>query len=307
MVFFVLSGYALSVGHLNENARKLPQAAAARYFRLMIPILATSLIAYILLKLNVFYNLAAAVTKESSSDWLGTFYTFEADLVNVLRFSFFDVFFQYNNVTTYNSSLWTMPVEILGSFLIYAFLGIFRASERIYWRLIVLGILILLIYKPLIACFFSGYLIAEIDRRREVGEYKYLKFREYASLVGFLMSAVLSTYFRSDDRVGFLFASTIVFAAISSGRLKVFFSSGFSEFLGKISFPLFLIQIPIICSWSSFLYIKLPELGFSRIEANYINIVSTIVFCIISSVLLLPIEKISIRYSKIIGKYLARS
>ena len=45
-----------------------------------------------------------------------------------------------NYLNTYNSSLWTMPFEIFGSLMIYAYLGIFRTTEKVYWKLIVSSI-----------------------------------------------------------------------------------------------------------------------------------------------------------------------
>jgi len=80
LIFFVLSGYALSVGQLNLAKRKLALATTSRYFRLMMPILITSLIAYLLLKLNLMFNLQVATIPERSSGWLGTFYKFDANI-----------------------------------------------------------------------------------------------------------------------------------------------------------------------------------------------------------------------------------
>ena len=61
------------------------------------------------------------------------------------------------------------------------------------------------------------------------------------------------------------------------------------------------IQIPIICSYSSFIYLKQPDLGFDISTTNLINIISTVLLSLISATLLLPIEKISVTYSKKIG------
>ena len=78
------------------------------------------------------------------------------------------------------------------------------------------------------------------------------------------------------------------------------------NYLGKISFPLYLIQIPIICSFSSFLYLKLPGLGFTIVTSNIINLFLTIFLCLITATFLLPLEKFSIIYSKKIGKIFIR-
>lgn len=301
LVFFVLSGYALSVGHLNLVSRKLALAATSRYFRLMIPILVTSLLTYLLLKFNLMFNLDVATTAEKSAGWLGTFYRFDASFTDAIKFSLYNVFFHYDTDRNYNSSLWTMPIEFLCSLLIYSYLGVFRATEKVYWRLAILLTITLFVIKPLFSCFLIGYVIAEINKKYDG---KYLtnilgeKNAELFFVLIFFSSLILSTFVRANDYLDCFFASIIVFSVSFSRSLKLFFSNRISNYLGHISFPLYLIQIPVICSWSSFLYLKLPELGIGIISANIINLFLTIFLCILLATLLLPVEKLSVVFSK---------
>lgn len=302
LIFFVLSGYALSARHLDLRTKNLALATTSRYFRLMLPIFFTSLIAYFLLKLGLFSNLEAASTPEYSKNWLGTFYKFEANLKDVLLFSLFDVFFRFNGATTYNASLWTMPVELLGSALIYGYLGIFRTLDKINWKILAPLTIMLMAFVPLYACFFAGYIIAELNRsfraKIAVAGSKYFK---VAMLVLFTSAAFLSVFLRGNDKITFLIATALVLSVSFSPPLESFFSNSVSRFLGKISFPLYLIQLPIICSWSSYLFIRLPQLGMTRIDANYVNLLTTIALCLVASTLLVPVEAISVKYSKKLG------
>ena len=136
IIFFVLSGYALSVGHLDLEKRKLSLSTVSRYFRLMIPILITSLIAYVLLKFNLMFNLEVTKINEEFSGWLGNFYNFDASINDVIIFSLFNVFFNYDIDKSYNSNLWTIPIEIIGSLMIYAYLGIFKTKDKINWKIL---------------------------------------------------------------------------------------------------------------------------------------------------------------------------
>ena len=311
MIFFIISGYALSVGYLDLSKRKLALAAISRYFRLAIPIFVTSLIAYILLKNNLMYNLEVAITPEKSSAWLGTFYKFDAQITDLIKFSFYDVFFKYDPDNTYNSSLWTMPFEIFGSLMIYAYLGIFRTTEKVYWKLIVSSISILFIFNPVYSCFLIGYLIAEINKKYSeiyinLDMEKHKNKIEIFFILFFLLNIILSTYFRNNSYETCLFAFFMIVSVSFSKYLKLFFSNKFSNFLGKISFPLYLIQVPIICSFSSFLYLKLPELGFTIVTSNIINLFLTIFLCLVAATFLLPLEKFSIIYSKKMAKFFIR-
>ena len=305
LIFFVLSGYALSIGHLNLSKRKLALATTSRYFRLMIPILFTSLIAYLLLKLNLMFNLEVATTPEKSLDWLGIFYKFDASIKDVIKFSLYDVFLKYDHNKTYNSSLWTMPIEIIGSFMIYTYLGIFRTTDQVYWRLVALVTITLFVVEPYYSCFLIGYVIAEVNIRYDsnylIGLLR-IKNVELFCLLMFVVIAMLSTYFSHNDYIECIFASSIVFLVSLSKNLKSFFSNKISNYLGRISFPLYLIHIPIICSFSSYLYLKLPALGMDVVTSNLINLFSTVLLCLTSATLLIPIEKLSVNYSKKIGK-----
>ena len=218
----------------------------------------------------------------------------------MLEFSSFDVFFSYNPATTYNSSLWTMPAEILGSFLIYIFLGVFRASGKVYWHIALALALALLFIDPALSCFVFGYLIAELNLRAsriKGGKIEMISISIFIS-IGILIAAQPSMSYT----VGSLLAVLLVLSVSCSTLLKNFFSNSISSFLGKISFPLYLIQIPVICSLSSWLFLKLPGWGINGLLASNINLLVTVAVSIACAYSLLPVERFSIRYSKLIGK-----
>jgi len=307
LVFFVLSGYALSVSHFNLRRNTLALAAASRYFRLMIPILCTALLTYVLLKTGLIFNAEAAASSAKYSLWLGSFYKFDPSLVRVLTFAFYDVFFRYQVETSYNSSLWTMSIELIGSFFIYGFLALFRKTTDVQWKLALLIAMVFFEAAPLYACFVMGYLIAELNER--------FKTRSRPAcfdlvLLGlFTAAAVLSTSarFRGDDRITCLIATCLVASATFSTSLRAVFSSGVSRFLGRISFPLYLIQIPVICSLSSYLLIKLPLLGVAPRTAIAVNFSMTLIACVLLSSLLLPVDRFSTYASRRIGSMLLKA
>jgi len=297
LIFFTLSGYALSIHQLDPNTRELALATCSRYFRLMLPVLITSLFAYLLLKLGLFFNQDI----QPANSWLGRFYNFDASLAKVLKFALYDVFFNYKENLSYNVALWTMENELIGSFFIYFFLGVFRSNGRPQWIIIIPLTIHLLFSHALLVCFMFGYIIAELNTSYERSQYRIFN-------VGFtclfLATAVLTTLARQSDKLTSVLAALLVLSVSYSGVLKGFFESKASHFLGKISFPLYLLQIPIICSWSSY-FIQHPINGVFPPElSNLLNGFSTIGLCILLSIFFLPIEKISIRISKKIGRSL---
>lgn len=297
LIFFTLSGYALSIHQLNPNRRNLALATCSRYFRLMLPVLVTSLFAYLLLRLGLFFNQQAM----PENSWLGGLYNFDASFIKVIQFALYDVFFDYKESLSYNISLWTMKNELLGSFFIYLFLGVFRSGDRPQWIVIIPLTIHLLFSQALLACFMVGYIIAELNTSFPPIKKTFFNRGNLLFTCLFIATAILTTIFRQSDKLTCILSGILVFSVSYSGILKGFFENKISHFLGKISFPLYLIQIPIICSWSSYLYIHpnkdilVPELN------SLITGLSTICLCILPSISLLPIERISIQISKKIG------
>ncbi len=305
-LLFVLSGYALSVSHFNLQKNTLASAAASRYFRLLIPILYTSLLAFALSKSGLFFNIRATEGSNlEPTDWLRFTYGYSANLKDFVTFVFYDVFFKYDWFKSYNVALWTIHFQLTGSFIVYGFLAIFRRTQATQWAIAILIAVALLASTPVLACFMFGYLIAEFNT-----EFPHPSKRdafEFPLVAVFFSVCVLSTgsHFQG-DRALCLLASGIVATVSLSKTLRGLFSTRLSRFLGRISFPIYLIQIPVICSWSSYWFMKLPSLGFSNAAAIALNLSTTIMICLALSVALLPLDKFSISASKTLGRLLLR-
>ena len=108
--------------------------------------------------------------------------------------------------------------------------------------------------------------------------------------------------FRSPERslflplVGISFA--LVWSVLYSQWLSNFFSNRLSQFLGKISFPLYLIHVPIYCSFSSWLIDYLHGLNLSQLQVYSIVYFSSVSMAIICAYLLYPIELFAIKVSR---------
>ena len=159
-LFFVLSGFVLSTRYLSSNnLEQIRATALGRYIRLTIPIAAASLLSLVLLECGAMLNQQAG-SIVARPDWLGSFYAFSPSLLSYLKFSFYDVYFTYESSKSYDVVLWTMPIELAGSFLIFAIVAVFGVSLRL--RMLSCAVAILLcwqINQPYLT-FFYGYLIA---------------------------------------------------------------------------------------------------------------------------------------------------
>lgn len=308
LVFFVLSGFVLSNSHL-ETKDKVLLSFISRYFRLFFPIAITSGIAYILLKEGLMFNHQVGSQIEAMTgivghkEWVGNFYSFTPNILGYLKFIFYDVFFNYHGSLSYNPPLWTISRELIGSYLIYLYIFFFHHQKKSYLRSSLLALALLFI-KNTIGCFMLGYIAARI-----FNDYLWIKKRyviiNYLSVLTLIVSLYIINYARPDNGgiVGVL-AFIIILSIGFSDILRKIFESKISLFLGQISFKLYLIHMPIICSLTSYFYLNTYITSTNKTITANVIILATILICIFSVWLLMPFERLAIEYSKKIAKKL---
>lgn len=306
-IFFVLSGFVLSIKFiLSPGKYSVAQAVIARYFRLMIPIIITSFIAYMLMLAHAMYNVPAA-GPALAPPWFAGYFHFEPTFKYFLQFNLYYVFFNFTPDVNFNPVLWTISYEFIGSMLVYLIIGFFR-TQRNQTYLVPLAVLIVfnLVHNPIMACFAIGYVIAELyvaySKRLEG-----LTWLHGLATLLFCVPILASTFYRTDNRTVLALLATLLVITVSFSKpLKHFFSNKVSRFLGKISFPLYLIHLPLVCSFSSYLFLTLPAHGYSQQATSNIIIATTLPLGILLAWLIYPIETFSVRAAKNISEKLMR-
>jgi peptidoglycan/LPS O-acetylase OafA/YrhL len=252
-VFFVISGFSLSIRHLQTgDGRALGRIAAGRYLRLAVPIFAVCAITHVLLLLGV---IPPAWQRPAPLD---LFLTFQPTLEHLMSFSLFKVFVAYSGAETYDPPLWTMSYEFYGSFMVFAVIAALAPSRR---RTLALGLLFLLLaaVQTYFALFVAGVLMADMfvfavpssTANRAGGA---------LCLAGLLLVLLPSSYFGLVYIAG---GACLTAGAVFCGPLRRFFESGFSSFLGWISFPLYLTQAAVIYALAPRALAQLAALGFA--------------------------------------------
>lgn len=124
-VFFVLSGLVLSRSVARKDSIGLISTVAARYPRLMIPALASCIIAYV-----VFSSISNLPNPEGLSDWFYSQASTAPSFFGAVKSGAVDAFFLGNS--TYNAVLWTMQIELAGSLLVYFFMHMTKYINKYY-------------------------------------------------------------------------------------------------------------------------------------------------------------------------------
>ncbi len=311
-IFFVLSGFVLSIGFFQTGDEAIvKKLATGRYLRLMLPALASVLLAFILISLNSSELTKAAGAITGSSAYAHK-WSFDLNIFEALKIGTYDIFI-YDKSVPVNHVLWTMHTEFFGSFLVFGFLLLFAKSR---YRLLAYLILAIGTFGTWFLAFVIGMAIADAYNNKLLE-----KLKHPLILLIFAAGAIfLGSYpKRSGDSVyeylEFPFidihyrifyitiaAALFILVVLLSARVKTFLQKPFLSMLGKYTFSLYLTHLLVIYTVSAALIITLSEpLGFS---------LATVVTFIITVLVQIPvtyyferyIDMPSIHFAKNVGR-----
>ncbi len=296
-LFFMISGYALSVAFVRTRDRvALARLAIGRYVRLVVPIAAACAVVFVLLKAGLI-----AAWQERPAPFDGML-RFDPSALDLVAFAFWRVFFDYSVATTFIGPLWTMQVELFGSFLVF---GLLAVLGRFRHRVIVFALLfvVLLAARSFYCLFVAGLIAAELHRRPAPRVPWQLALG--LSILAFLLSALGSRA----PQIPYpqLAAPVLLFAALGMWpSAQAWLGNRLGRFLGWISFPLYLIHGPVMFAVSLPLLVALQDGGVGEVAARLVTSVLTVPAAILASLALVPANALAVRWSRRLGDVLLR-
>jgi len=302
-VFFVLSGEALSHGYFARNdVNSVRKQTIKRYVRLTIPIFASCLIVFILMKTNLVFSHDATVVLDRP-DWLGRFLPFEPSLGAFFSYSLFGVYFRHATEISYNPFLWTMSIELFGSMFVFLALFVTRTSRQ-RWAIYACVAPFMLLFSPFLLCFMFGMIFGEM---RVAGVFDRFAARPAANWIALLIAISVGVGLTvypmlplpeagSAHRISFG-AALFLLAVYSSTWLRGIFDNRLSHFLGQLSFPIYLVHFPIIVSLESFLVLRFFADGSVTRPGAYLIMLTTLAATLLAAFLFLRVERFAIAAS----------
>jgi peptidoglycan/LPS O-acetylase OafA/YrhL len=264
-VFFVMSGYVLTTKFLaTDNVSVLQAAASKRYLRLVLPSCASVIFAWALA------TSGAIITRDSATigvaGWVPAWY--------VGPFSFFGALFDgligapLFAHTSLNPPLWTIQVELIGSIFLFSMLAVFgrRLLPLTLWSIFFAALLGFMSPNML---FYVSFLVGAMLNYARPWLLKRPALCAVFALIGLIGLAYshnsvfaflrvlhlpnLSPYGPNFDLNQRLFWNTagailLVSGVIGSARVNQVFSERIPVYLGKISFSLYVVHVPILMS-----------------------------------------------------------
>lgn len=270
-IFFVLSGFVLA-GAADKRRSLVVSNLITRYLRLALPVLASVLLAWALLTVWPTATATLQAMLDNPSPWLN--HTLQGDIPSVYDAIYDGLFGNFRwGGSAFNNVLWTMRIELLGS------IGIFG----VYWltkgrtRLILLGLagfaLILAPRLDFVAflAFVLGALIYEAHLRGAFSNPSVLA-GLLALLLGLLLGApgrgfaerwdfpIVSGKLAVGEPRGLIpviAAALILYAVLSLRPAATALSTSVPQWLGRISFSLYLVHVPMLYTLIAYAYIRL--------------------------------------------------
>jgi peptidoglycan/LPS O-acetylase OafA/YrhL len=253
-IFFVLSGEALSSAYFaGRGTSALPALALKRYGRLATPILATTLVVFAVLQLGLAHHLAAAQVIHRL-DWLGNWLHGPVSLNDVFDFSLWRTFTFQPPELSLNPFLWTMQFELMGSFIVFGVLCFYERLKQPLALLAVASLLLLMRYETrFYACFTFGLMLCALKRDGGLQGWRSHRAAPWLSAVAVLAVGFIDGYlaWRGAHKFRPALGICLVAAVYLNAPLCAFFSNRLSRWLGKVSFPLYLMQFPVLISLTS--------------------------------------------------------
>jgi len=287
MLFFVISGFSLALPFMaTANRRTIVKLAAGRYVRLAIPILAACALVHIMLETGIIRAPADRVPFDR-------FMAFDPTVPHLLAFSLWDTFFNFSFNTAYIAPLWTMGVELIGSFVV---LAIQFVTGRSAWRWIAYIVALQYFYGTgsYNALFVVGMALAEFRWLRETRS-------RWAGPILMVLALAMPLALDSGFWNVALTAILLFAGAIMTPWLRDGLSNRFSAFLGWISFPLYLLHSPVMY------VIGVPLVIAAQGNPVMIMLAATVVlpFAVLAAIAFVPINELAIRVARGFGDRVA--
>jgi len=267
-LFFVLSGYVLSISFFRSfDPQVVSSAAVRRYFRLLLPVLTSVMLAWMFQSTGAFCHREAADGMDyPASAWLRKGAAEKQGWKDAAIQGAFDVFFRYDEDESLNTSLWTMQYELAGSFFVFALLVLFGRNARRYLVYAVLLWLFWTVKNHTLLNFLCGIVLCDsvqVLRRRGWQ----LRFPLWAALLLVALALLLAgltkewalavagwepPYRKHWETIG---AVLLLLGALGTPLFQRILSWRPLAILGEISFALYVVHWPLLVSLGCGVYL----------------------------------------------------
>ena len=247
--FFVITGIGIRMA-FKKTGTISPRSIFMRYIKLMYPILIVSMISYIFMKLKLF----VCYFPDTSyfSEWALGHNSFIPNILDVIKISLCDLW-KFNGTNAYVSFTWCMYAFLWGGYLCYAIAAITQ-NWKVLYKLFFFVILCIAFYNTDLLLFIIGFYIAdiycELDTISLNNKISNLISIPIIILLIILGNNCITNYILKEISVALIFSIIIC----NSHFYHKILSTKPLKYLGRISWNIYLLQYPILFTFSCFVF-----------------------------------------------------
>lgn len=306
-LFCMISSMVLSKQVLNSDNKGevIGRITAKRYFRIAIPVFFSQLLILLMKKYDLFCSVQAGELTGSYA-WLREFYKYPYTIEQLLRCSFVGV--PFIGDSTFNTAYWMLNQLLFGGMISVALSAMVVSGKKCALFISAVWAAGLLYCSNFYASFALGVILAILLEETQ-------KCPQWIAIVLMILGCFLGAYpsgVQPDNVYRYLYAmvpsginayifwhqigSMLLLLGISRCEaIKCFFSWNPVLFLGKISYSVYLIHIPLMCSFSCILFLRMQQalVEHYSLVCLCILIVTTVVLIILSWVFHNTVERMS--------------
>lgn len=259
-IFLTISGAVISMQVMTlEDKKGVADLIVKRYLRLIIPLVPVGLLVYAMLQLDLFANMSVA--EITHSVWASSYYNTKYTLPSVLKMIFADILFVGNY--DLSNAFWMLAQLFYGTFTSIILSVISWKYKKHAWLIYLLVSCALFNYGNLQIAFVFGTLLAwmHINQPGWFNKYAGIALLVVGLVLGGYPSGVVPTNFYryfsavSEFDIHALGAICVLYGVWSIKEIQSLLSTKVFSFLGKISYAVYLIHIPLLFSLSASLFL----------------------------------------------------
>lgn len=273
-----------------------------KYFQLGLNIFFIGILVWLLFKFNLFNN--SYISEITKSPWLASYYTNKISFKNMFVSSFVNTIFIGDDLIS--NAFWMLKYIFIGTFL-NCVLSVISVNKNKKILILYFCLLLIFIYlQSYLACFVIGFILAYIENQININCSN--KLFCILGIILIIIGCFLGGYptgvspnniylkFHGNYFVYHLIGSTFLIIGILLCKcIQKFFSKGIFLEFGKISFEFYLIHIPLIFSFSMFIF---------KFLITRLNYIQSSIFTYFFSVIVLLF--LAILYNSYISKFIKK-
>lgn len=278
-IFCVLSGLLLSIKIFQGDEKTIYQMIIKRYPRLMLPIVPVGLMVFFMLKKELFLN--QDVASITGSPWFSNYYASQIPFEKIVYAMVGGIWFQGDD--SISTAFWMLNTLFIGSFVNILLAMIVKKYNKHAKLLLGVVTIVLMFSNDMLWAFSVSVMLAYLYCFENIETNKGLVIGILCILAGCLLGGYPSgvipsnvyrffnffpNWYNSFMWIHIMGASLFIYGVLQVRAVEKIFEIGILRFLGKISYSIYLLHIPLLFCVSAYIFLQEQKMGIGYLKST---------------------------------------